>query len=199
MKVVMIGVVALLLGVGGGAFLSGTKVKDRILEEVAEAEHAATAAAEAAIMDSIAAVADGQDDGGVTPQGASPDPSDATSAEDSVTPVPTAEPLSDGVAEAEAAATRAAEEAAATAEADAEAAAVAAGLQEEGARKLAKIFGAMQAPAAADVLQQMSDGEIEMILQHMNDRMAAQILGVFDPARAAALSRVVLGTSGTRR
>ena len=199
MKVMMIGVVALLIGVGGGAFLSGTKVKDRILEEVAEAEHAAEAAAEAAIMDSIAVIAAGGDQAS-TGQSAGPAPSDATTTGLDVESDPTgAQREAEAAAAAAAAAAQAEADALARAEAEAEAAATAAGLQEEGARKLAKIFGAMQAPAAADVLQQMSDGEIEMILQHMNDRMAAQILGVFDPTRAARLSRAVLGTLGTGR
>jgi len=196
MKVMMIGVAALLIGVGGGAFVGGTKVKDRILEEVAEAEHAAEAAAEAAIMDSLAVIAAGGDP---VPPGPGPE------ADPGVRPV-TGEPgpasvagqVEDPEAAAEAEAQAAAEEEEAReAAAREEAAAVAAGLQEEGARKLAKIFGAMQAPAAADVLQQMTDAEVEMILQHLNDRIAAQILGVFDPTRAAALSRGLL--SGGQR
>lgn len=68
--------------------------------------------------------------------------------------------------------------------------------REEGARKLSKIFGAMKAADAAAVLSELTDGEIEVILRYMSERLAAPILEAFDPARAAALSRIVLRSGG---
>lgn len=65
-----------------------------------------------------------------------------------------------------------------------------------GPTRLAKIFGAMKAPDAAKVLQNLEDEEVGAILSHLTDRKAAEILGNFEPARAAALSRIVLGSSG---
>ncbi len=65
-----------------------------------------------------------------------------------------------------------------------------------GSIRLAKIFGAMKAPDAAKVLQNLEDEEVGAILSHLTDRKAAEILGNFEPARAAALSRIVLGSPG---
>jgi hypothetical protein len=77
------------------------------------------------------------------------------------------------------------------------AAAETARLAEEGARKLSKIFGAMQAQDAAAVLQEMEDREIEQILQHMSDRLAAQILPA--PARSGSFRRARRWWQGPRR
>jgi hypothetical protein len=65
-----------------------------------------------------------------------------------------------------------------------------------GSARLAKIFGAMKAPDAAKVLQNLDDEEVQAILFHLTDRKAAEILGNFEPARAATLSRSVLRSSG---
>jgi len=65
-----------------------------------------------------------------------------------------------------------------------------------GTVRLAGIFGAMRAEDAARVLQNLDDEEVQAILFHLSDRKAAEILGNFEPTRAAALSRVVLGTRG---
>ena len=59
-------------------------------------------------------------------------------------------------------------------------------------RKMAKIFGAMKAPDAAAVLQEMTDPEVEAVLLNMSERNAAAILGSFEAPRAARLSRLVL-------
>ena len=65
-------------------------------------------------------------------------------------------------------------------------------LNPDGAKKLAKIFSAMKAPAAAAVLVEMSDAEVTAILLRMSDRQAGPIVGAFPPDRAASLGRVVL-------
>ena len=64
--------------------------------------------------------------------------------------------------------------------------------------KLSSIFAAMQPADAAAVLQEMTDEEVESIIQHMQARLAGQILGQFEPERAALLSRVVLNRDGGR-
>lgn len=68
--------------------------------------------------------------------------------------------------------------------------------EESGTARLAKIFGAMRASAAAKVLQNLDDEEVQAILFHLSTRKAAEILSGFEPARAANLSRAVLGSSG---
>ena len=65
----------------------------------------------------------------------------------------------------------------------------------EGPIRLAKIFGAMDADEAAAVLENLEDVEVQSILRHISDRKAAAILSNFDPARAAMLSRVVMGVA----
>ena len=213
MRIMIIGVSALIVGVGAGAFISGTQVKKDILElaDQAAADSAANAPAEGAEVAAgnpagsagDPAGVDGQATMGVDSAAATGEEAARPTAEDGSAvhledvaaatgegPVPTPE---QAMAEAPLAATgeTTAEQAAA------DSAAERVRLADEGARKLSKIFGAMQAQDAADVLQEMENEEIELILQHMSDRLAAQILGVFEPARAAALSRVVLGTGGT--
>ncbi len=68
--------------------------------------------------------------------------------------------------------------------------------ENEGAARLAKIFGSMKAPEAAKVLQNLDDEELKAILFHLTDRKAGEILGNFEPERAAKLSRAVLGSPG---
>ena len=63
-------------------------------------------------------------------------------------------------------------------------------------RRLAKMFGSMQAREAARVLENMSDGEVEVILAQLGDREAASILSNLSPERAAQISQVVI--SGER-
>ncbi|MFS8637592.1 MAG: hypothetical protein FWJ74_05860 [Gemmatimonadota bacterium] len=67
---------------------------------------------------------------------------------------------------------------------------------EDGSARLGKIFAAMDPRDAARVLEILEDHEVRAILSHMSDRNAAAILGHFEPARAATLSRVVLGGQG---
>lgn len=67
---------------------------------------------------------------------------------------------------------------------------------EGGTARLARIFGAMKAKDASNVLQNLNDTEVRAILFHLTDRKAAEILGNFEPARAATLSRAVLGSPG---
>ncbi len=66
----------------------------------------------------------------------------------------------------------------------------------EASQRLAKIFGAMKAQDAAAVLEKLEDAEIRAILFHLTDRKAAEILGNFQPDRAAKLSRNLLGSPG---
>jgi len=70
---------------------------------------------------------------------------------------------------------------------------------DEGARRLARVFGAMRAADAARVLSELSDPEVEAILIKLGDRQAGQILSTFPPDRAADLSRRVLGRAGGDR
>lgn len=184
MKILLIGVVALVLGVGGGAFMSGSKVKEQLLAEATQAAADSVEAAHAAEE---------------TGQHEEPEPEPAVADPESEVPPTTGGEAVVQVTTATAPALTPEEQAELLAGADSAAIVAAAEaeaerLAEEGARKLSKIFGAMQTQDAAAVLQEMEDEEIEMILKHMSDRLAGQILGVFEPARAAALSRVVLGT-----
>lgn len=68
--------------------------------------------------------------------------------------------------------------------------------ERDGPARLGKIFAAMDPRDAARVLEMLEDHEVRAILTHMSDRNAAAILGHFEPARAATLSRVVLGGEG---
>jgi flagellar motility protein MotE (MotC chaperone) len=187
MKILIAGMLALLIGVGGGAFLSGNRVKAELLEAAAQATADSIAVAEA--DDDVEHGAPVEPVGGGHATQADPTIESATQATHTDTATgPTPErAMADALLQA---ATEQTDER----DTAAEAAAERARLADEGARKLSKIFGAMQAQDAADVLQEMKDEEIEMILKHMSDRLAAQILGVFDPSRAAALSQVVLRT-----
>ena len=58
--------------------------------------------------------------------------------------------------------------------------------------RLSRIFGAMEAEAAADVLKQLGDGQVEAVLLGLSDRRAAAILGNFPSERAAALTASML-------
>lgn len=63
---------------------------------------------------------------------------------------------------------------------------------DDGSRRLARIFSAMKPQEAAAVLERMEDDEVRAVLVQLGDRPAAQILGSFEPDRAARLSRGVL-------
>ena len=63
--------------------------------------------------------------------------------------------------------------------------------------RLAKIFGAMQSKDAARVLEQMTDADVRFILALMSDRQAAAILAAFPAARAATITRGSLPSGGT--
>ncbi len=235
MKLLKIGAAALLVGVGGGAFVSGSQVKEEILAQV-EAEHAAADAAEShgeGALEPYGAASSTPPDGDHGPVESSEgdgavqmvaDVGEAPAIDPAHDPTQeqpgnsTADPASavvdgpvesgtDGhAAEGDSTSQHAEEgvpqetdpggESTAIEGAPEEAVVPTSSFAVEGATKLAKIFSAMQAEDAADVLQEMRDDEIEVILQHMSERQAAQILGLFQPARAAALSRVVLGNPG---
>jgi hypothetical protein len=63
----------------------------------------------------------------------------------------------------------------------------------DGVEQLARIFAAMQARDAAQVLEHMSDAEVRSILTRVGARQAASILSNMNADRAAVLSRAVLG------
>lgn len=63
---------------------------------------------------------------------------------------------------------------------------------EEGAKKLAEIFEAMAPDAAAAVLEGLEAVEIQVILQRMSSRRAAEVLTAMPPELAASLSKIVL-------
>ncbi len=63
-------------------------------------------------------------------------------------------------------------------------------------RKLAKVFGAMQARDAARVLEQMEDGDVRTILASLSNKQQAAILGTFPTQRAATIMRATLRDVG---
>ncbi len=63
-------------------------------------------------------------------------------------------------------------------------------------RKLAKVFGAMQARDAARVLEQMGDGDVRTLLASLSNKQQAAILGTFPTQRAATIMRATLRDIG---
>ena len=161
MKIVIIGFAALVIGIGGGAFVSGSKVKAQILEEAALAH--ADSVSDVEGVDSIAHDTDATDGSLTLDIGATPGVDDSTNAPAGV------EATSDGDTTEAGAETK-------TTTAAIDAATAAPRFDAEGAEKLSKIFGAMKAPDAAKVLEEMSDEEIKAILQRMSDRFVARLL-----------------------
>lgn len=82
---------------------------------------------------------------------------------------------------------------------DSEPAAPVPAYSEEGANKLAEIFAAMDASAAAAVLEGLDPIEIRFILPRIDSSIAAEILSAMSPDLAASLSRVVLNNGGGLR
>lgn len=66
---------------------------------------------------------------------------------------------------------------------------------QENYRRLAQLFSNMKPEEAAPVLAQLDDSQLVGILLAMQGRSAAPILAEMDPARAASISRRVLGGS----
>ena len=212
MKIAIIGFAALIIGVGGGAFVSGSKVKDQLLEEAALAHADSVSHAEEEHGGETAAGSSTTDTGGHDP-----DPTaQGTDSLDVDRAAHDAE-VSDGSVVLSLGGTLGLDDATNTVaeeEAAPDATTTAAGTETstippviaaereaprfdiEGTQKLSKIFGAMKAPDAADVLEEMSDDEVKAILYQMSNRVAAAILGEFTPERAADLSRVVLRSGG---
>jgi hypothetical protein len=179
MRVIIAGLLALLLGMVGGAFVRGTQVKNELVAAAADS------AARAHAADSVVAEHVPTEHAATEEHGAH-DPAATSVVTDAVPP---SDPVDGDPEVTDPAPILAAEESAV-----ADSAAIWLQQADEGARKLAKIFGSMEPEDAADVLQELDDQEIEMILHHMSDRVAAQVLEAFEPARAASLSRVVLGS-----
>lgn len=200
MKQIIIFVVAgMLVGVGGGSFVRGTKERDIILERMA---------VEKAVADSLAALeagdashgeetdvhgatatvegsGDGHGEDASNPEAlaedsAAEDPeTDTTHAQD---PHPEADDQGPDPVEEEMVTLP---PPAGTGAEDLEA-------EVEGSSRMAKIFAAMEAKDAAAVLENLSNEEVQAILSNMSDRKVAEILGEFSPERAAGLSRIVL-------
>jgi MgtE intracellular N domain len=63
-------------------------------------------------------------------------------------------------------------------------------------KRLADIFGSMDAEAAAEVLVELSDTEVTDILGHLSARKAGEVIKNMPPGRAATLSRAMLDRSG---
>jgi len=181
MKIVIVAVAGLVLGVGAGAAVGGLQVKGRILEEHAKAAADSAAAAEAG---------GGARDGDATPTLELPP---EESGDSSASPLGDATlPDLGGSPDSALASAEGASPPPAGSTPDGAGSRGAPALDVEGARKLAKIFGAMKPADAAAVLAEMSDAEVRAVLMQMSDRQAAPILGAFPAARAAALSREVL-------
>lgn len=210
MKIVIVAVAGLILGMGGGAMVSALRVKGEILEARAQA------AADSASAEHGVAAAHG-DEGGVSvvlpvDEGATHEeeaaPADSMAHDPEADSARTNEADTAAAAHADESADTVASDAGAEHEPSGDSASAtpgepgpASGLSEvvlnpEGARKLAKIFGAMKPADAAAVLTEMTDAEVKTVLLQMNDRQAAPILGNFPPERAAALSQVVLRDRG---
>lgn len=207
MKIAIIGFAALVIGVGGGAFVSGSKVKTQILEA-----HTDSVALADSIADAYGAGEEHDSEHAADSMTTGPDSTahdNDSTAHGAESTAPGAE-ASDGSLLLDIGATHGGNDsapalggdtAAASAETGTdtvviEAAAAAPRFDEEGAKRLSKIFGAMDARDASKVLKEMSNEEVKVILYQMSDRLAAAILGQFDPERAADLSRVVLRGGG---
>lgn len=67
-------------------------------------------------------------------------------------------------------------------------------LEEEAKRlkKLTNIYSGMKPKEAADIMSKLDDATIVQILTKMEEEQASQILALFDPARAATVSQVML-------
>lgn len=64
-------------------------------------------------------------------------------------------------------------------------------------RRLAQVFGAMQAKDAARVLEQMNDTDVRAILGSLSGKQQAVILGSFPTQRAAAILQATLRTASS--
>lgn len=64
-------------------------------------------------------------------------------------------------------------------------------------RRLAQVFGAMQAKDAARVLEQMDDTDVRAILGSLSSKQQAAILGSFPTQRAAVILQATLRTTST--
>ena len=206
-KLLLFVVVGLSLGLGVGSYLGGSRERDVILERMA----AEKAAAEAQEETSTSQVKGSEDRVSEAAGEDSPDASDGVQEEDGMGEHPDG-PGPDEAGLEESREGEASEggdddaeefpDAQSQASALASAASLAAPevLPPEGPARLAKIFGAMEAREAAAILQNLKDGEVQAILIHMSNRKVAEILGEFEPERAAALSRIVLDsrTGATR-
>lgn len=200
MKIAVIAAAGLAVGLLGGAGLTAVKARGQALEAHA-AEHARTGRQDTGAPESGQArpATSGGDAGAVAVTlPAETDPATADSTPE--VPVQTldsahmaeSDPTTAEGGDAGADVAPAMDSTDAPARSASEAAAAEPALDPAGAKKLAKIFGAMKPADAASVLAEMTDEEITAVLLQMNDRLAAPIVGALPPARAAALSQNVL-------
>ena len=201
MKTPVMAAAGLVIGLAGGALFSGLGVKAEILEARAQAE-----------ADSLSALAHGErveEQESITVELPDPPPiieetpvveeTPAHQEGTAVAPpieeeIDTVEAPQDtmetvGLPEVEGSST---EQVTAEAGPEERASSLTVVLNDEGSRKLAKIFAAMDPQDAAAVLAEMTDEEVTAVLLRMSDRKAAPVIASFPPERAATLSQAVL-------
>jgi flagellar motility protein MotE (MotC chaperone) len=71
--------------------------------------------------------------------------------------------------------------------------------QQKSLRKLAKMYEAMPAQEAAQILSGMDVGIVLDVLRYMKERPAAKVMAALDPARAAVLSSMMSAKPGEGR
>ena len=203
MKTLLVGAAAMFLGVGGGAFVAGNRLKGEIVERL-EAErlaedHDSSGAETTPETHSVDPNDDARDSADV--RDSADLPADPLDAGPGVGDVGTSGPEQPGLTQqvgrpsGGVPAAPAPDVAAGSTGAGGPAGDAGLGVDSEASRQLAKIFEAMRPEDAAAVLQGMEDSEVRGILLGMDERQAAAILGDFEAARAAALSRLVLQTA----
>lgn len=205
MKFVVFAAVGLLVGLLGGTGVAAFKVRGQLLEAYAQALTDSTAAARASDRTAPGASSGTRaaEDAAQTGGSSVADSASAQASDGSVRVAARPGSASGAPAGAAGAAgaagtpdsTGATPDSAAVPAADGKQAALP--ISVEGARKLAKIFSAMKPADAAKVLSKMSDDEVKAILLYMDARQAGQVVGSFEPTRAATLSRIVLQGQAT--
>ena len=195
MKILLVGAAATVLGLGGGALISGTLLKGDILERLEEeiSFSAPTRTLETGDSGAGGEVIDSTAVPTSVDLSADQPPAEDDDTTGSGQEQPQLAPGGGGPSEPVASAT--------CGDSTPESAgpggsAMDAGprIDPEASKKLAKIFEAMRPEDAAAVLQGMEDSEVRGILLSMDERQAAAILGDFETDRAAALSQLVLLT-----
>lgn len=201
MKTIIVGVLAFLIALGGGSAFSISKARSASAAMVAEGAAAgdtgdAPANPEAGgDPDDADAQPDDAGADGSAPEGGTPADGDSTEGQGTYA-VAGAEGAQPGAGDLPDAETEDAEEGPSVPASELGGTDQAGDLNPEGIQRMARIFTAMKPKEAAAVLERMTDLEVRGVMLQMGDRSAAAILSVFEPERAAALSRIVLGRRG---